>query len=97
MADAKAELEAVNNIIKSKGDTTKTADSIKTTDEVNKIRNYFLNKQQFRNYTLWMLGICTAYRCGDILSLKFSDIFEEDKITFKTNISVYEEKTSNLS
>ena len=71
----------------------KAADSIKTIKEVNKIRNYFLDKKEYRNYMLWMLGICTAYRCGDILSFKFSDIFEEDKITFKRNISLYEEKT----
>ena len=40
-----------------------------------------------------MLGICTAYRCGDILSFKFSDIFEDDKATYKNYISLYEEKT----
>ena len=71
----------------------KAADSIKTIKEVNKIRNYFLDKKEYRNYMLWMLGICTAYRCGDILSFKFNDIFEEDKTTFKRNISLYEEKT----
>jgi len=74
----------------------KEADSIKTKEEVNQIRNYFLDKKQYRNYMMWMLGICTAYRCGDILSLKFSDIFEDDKSTYKNNISIYEQKTGKL-
>jgi integrase len=74
----------------------KEADSIKTKEEVNLIRNYFLDRKQYRNYMMWMLGICTAYRCGDILSLKFKDIFEDDKSTYKNNISIYEQKTSKL-
>lgn len=91
--NTKSEKKRINGFTSDGRPVPKAADSIKTIKEVNKIRNYFLDKKEYRNYMLWMLGICTAYRCGDILSFKFSDIFEEDKITFKRNISLYEEKT----
>ena len=53
------------------------ADSVKTLEEIEKIKKYFLDRQEYRNYCLFIIGITTGYRISDLLSLKFSDFFED--------------------
>ena len=54
------------------------ADSVKTLEEIEKIKAYFINRKEYRNYCLFIIGITTGYRCGDLLNLKFSNFFNED-------------------
>ncbi|MDR1627189.1 MAG: tyrosine-type recombinase/integrase [Oscillospiraceae bacterium] len=68
------------------------ADSIKTIDEINLIKNYFLDRKEYRNYALFILGISTAYRAGDILRLKFKNLFDENG-NWRKEIVLIEEKT----
>ena len=41
------------------------ADSVKTIEEINKIKQYFLDRKEYRNYCLFIIGITTGYRCSD--------------------------------
>lgn len=68
------------------------ADSVKTLEEIEKIKKYFLDRKEYRNYCLFILGITTGYRIGDLLSLKFSHIFNKD-YSFQRVIDVFERKT----
>lgn len=68
------------------------ADSVKTLGEIEKIKKYFLDKKEYRNYCLFIIGITTGYRISDLLNLKFSDIFE-DYETWKREINIIEQKT----
>lgn len=56
----------------------KPADSVKTLEEIEKIKKYFLERREYRNYCLFIVGISTSYRIGDLLKLKFSNFFSED-------------------
>ena len=47
------------------------ADSVKTLEEIEKIKKYFLDRKEYRNYCLFIVGITTGYRIGDLLQLKF--------------------------
>lgn len=68
------------------------ADSVKTLEEIEKIKKYFLDRQEYRNYCLFIIGITTGYRISDLLSLKFSDFFK-DYETWKREIDILEQKT----
>ena len=68
------------------------ADSVKTLEEIEKIKKYFLDRREYRNYCLFIIGITTGYRISDLLSLKFSDFFE-DYETWKREINIVEQKT----
>ena len=70
----------------------KPADSVKTLEEIERIKNYFLDRKEYRNYCLFIIGITTGYRIGDLLNLKFSDFFE-DYETWKREIDIVEQKT----
>ncbi|MBQ6143663.1 MAG: tyrosine-type recombinase/integrase [Clostridia bacterium] len=70
----------------------KPADSVKTLEEIEKIKKYFLSRGEYRNYCLFIIGITTGYRISDLLSLKFSDFFE-DYETWKREIDITEQKT----
>ena len=43
------------------------ADSVKTLEEIEKIKKYFLDRKEYRNYCLFIIGITTGYRIGDLL------------------------------
>lgn len=68
------------------------ADSVKTLEEIELIKKYFLDRKEYRNYCLFIVGITTGYRCSDLLSLKFSNFFNED-YSWKLEIDIIEQKT----
>ena len=68
------------------------ADSVKTLEEIEKIKAYFINRKEYRNYCLFIIGITTGYRCGDLLNLKFSNFLNED-YSWKQEIDIIEQKT----
>ena len=68
------------------------ADSVKTLEEIEKIKKYFLDRKEYRNYCLFIIGITTGYRISDLLSLKFSDVFK-DYGAWKREIDIIEQKT----
>lgn len=69
------------------------SDSVKTLEEIKKIKKYFLDKRQYRNYCLFIVGITTGYRIGALLNLRFSDFLNSD-YSFKSEINIIEQKTS---
>ena len=63
-----------------------TVDPIKDLSDIDAAKTYFLSQPQryqsnhtnIRNYALFVLGINCARRIGDLLSLKISDVLNED-------------------
>lgn len=62
---------------------------IRDPEEVDKIKN-ILKMQSYRNYFLFMLGIHTGLRIGDMLKLQVKDVRN------KTHIDIKEEKTGKF-
>ena len=72
------------------------AEPIRSLEDIKKIQDYFLKKEDYRDYQLFTVGISIGLRISDLLSLKFSDIMYSD-YTFKPYIDIVEQKTDKDS
>ena len=67
---------------------------IKNKRKLNTFRNYYKEvKYSPRNYALIVLGLNSALRIGDILSLRWSDVYRDSKNGYRSHLSVREAKT----
>lgn len=70
------------------------AQPIRNLDELERFKNYYLEiHPNPRNHALICTGINTALRISDILSLKWKDVYDFEKETYKAHISLTEQKT----
>ena len=70
---------------------------IKDKEMLKEFKNYYLKKNNYRNYALIVIGLNTALRISDILSLKWSDVYNFSANRFKTHIELHEQKTGKYS
>ena len=70
-----------------------TTEPIKSTDQLRAMTDFFLERGQFRNNALLILGVYTALRISDLLRLKWADVYNEETATFHTHLTVVEHKT----
>ena len=66
---------------------------IKDKAQLKRLAELFLHRGQFRNYTLVILGASTALRIGDLLRLKWSDVYDSENDRYHSHITVVEQKT----
>lgn len=67
---------------------------IKSEEKLRKFKEYYLLiKPVCRNYAMIILGLNTAFRISDLLSLQWRDVFNEKKNCFKDHICITEQKT----
>ena len=72
------------------------ADSIRSYDDFKAIQKFYLDKGRIRDWAMWTLGVCLGIRVSDLLSLRWKNVLETDKKTFKKRIQIYEIKTGKL-
>ena len=68
------------------------AEPIRSLEDIKRIQNYFLNKEKYRDFMMFTVGISVGLRISDLLSLRFSDVMYDD-YTFKPYIDIVEQKT----
>lgn len=67
---------------------------IKNKETLETFKDFYLkNKPNPRNYTMIIMGLNTAFRIGDLLGLKWNDVYDARKQKFRQHISVVEQKT----
>ena len=64
---------------------------IKNIKNIAKIKQYLIGKENKRDYMLFVVGINIGLRAGDLLNLRFKDVFEDNKIVDR--VVIKEEKT----
>jgi integrase len=69
------------------------SEPIRDKHKLRQLAGYFLNRGQFRNYALVVLGVHTALRISDLLRLSWLDVYDEKNADFRSHISVMEKKT----
>lgn len=67
---------------------------IRTKEDIEKMKSYFLSKERYRDYAMFVMGINTALRISDLLELKWEDIFDTQKNAYKNHVDIYEQKTN---
>ena len=74
------------------------AQPIKKTRDLENFKNYYKEiKPNYRNRLLIILGLNTALRISDILSLKWNDTYDFEKKEYKNHIIITEQKTGKMS
>ena len=73
------------------------ADSIRSYTDFKAIQDYFLQKNDIRDWAMWTIGISLGLRVSDLLSLRFGHFIDRDKVTIKTRMEIYEKKTGKLN
>lgn len=66
---------------------------IRDRKQLKALAGYYLKKGQLRNYTLIVMGAYTALRISDLLQLKWTDVYDEEKQAFRTHVTITEKKT----
>ncbi len=66
---------------------------IRTIAEIEQMKSYFLSRSHYRDYTLFVTGINTALRIGDLLHLRWIDIYDSAKNVYRRHIRIMEQKT----
>ena len=60
----------------SKGGTSMVTTPIRSKQEIETLKTYYLEKGRYRDYTLFVMGINTALRISDLLELKWHSVYD---------------------
>ena len=74
-----------------------TTQPIRRLEDVQKLKDYFLEKNEIRNYTMVTIGLNTALRISDILDLKWKDVYDFEQRAYRHHVSVLEKKTQKYN
>ena len=75
-----------------------TAQPIRSTEDLNNFKKYYKEvRPNERNQLLIIIGLNTALRISDILSLKWEAVYDFDRKQFKSHIVLVEQKTDKNS
>lgn len=66
---------------------------LKNPQQIAKVKKYFLSEGHIRDYALFTVGINTALRIGDILSLRWEDVYNFETGKFRSHVDLKEHKT----
>lgn len=66
---------------------------IKEFEQINMLKEYFLEKEEIRNYVLVVLGLNTSLRISDLLMLHWQDVYNYRAENYRQHLIVTEKKT----
>lgn len=70
-----------------------TTQPLRNKTDIQRLKNYFLERQEYRNYALVTIGLNTALRISDILQIRWQDVYNQQTHGFLTHIHLIEQKT----
>lgn len=66
---------------------------IRTKEEIERMKSYYLSKKCYRDHALFVIGINTALRISDLLELKWMDVYDTQTCKYRNHIDINEQKT----
>ena len=66
---------------------------IRDKKKVRELIDYYLERGELRNHVLITMGIYTALRISDLLSLRWSDVYDFENSSFRASLYLTEKKT----
>jgi len=70
-----------------------TTQPIRNKKEIRELVKFYLKRGQIRNHVLIVLGIHTALRISDLLSLRWDDVYDFEGKHVRASITIVEKKT----
>lgn len=70
-----------------------TCQPLRKKEDIQKMKDYFYNRKEWRNYALIIVGLNTALRINDILHIKWNEVYNREKNSFYSHIHLVEQKT----
>ncbi len=70
---------------------------IRKKEEIELIKNYFLGKEKYRDYSLFVLGINTSLRISDLLKIRWNDVYDFKHQKFRNHLVLKEQKTGKIN
>lgn len=70
------------------------SEPIRNMQDIQRIKQYLLERKRWRDYALITMGLNTALRISDLLQLKWENVYNFQTLTFFQHIYVKEQKTS---
>lgn len=71
-----------------------TAEPIKNIEDIDRISEYLISNERYRDNMLFIVGINFGLRISDLLQLRFTQLINDD-FSFKTTFPILEKKTRN--
>lgn len=71
-----------------------TTQPIRKKSEIELLKNYFISRNEIRNYTLLVLGLNIPLRISDLLSIRWRDVFDQKGNRFFSHLQIVEKKTN---
>lgn len=68
-------------------------DPIRDKEEMRRLADFYLEKNQIRNYAVIVVGFATALRIGDVLNLRWKDVYDFENERFYIHFNLTEQKT----
>ena len=65
---------------------------IRDKKQLKSLANYFLKRGQLRNHVLIVMRTCTALRISNLLRLKWSDVYDEERQDFRRHVTLTEKR-----
>ncbi len=70
-----------------------TVEPIRSEKKIQDLKKYLIGAGSMRNYALVVVGINTALRVSDMLSLTWGDVYDFEEMEFKSHVYIKEMKT----
>lgn len=71
-----------------------TTQPLKSKSEITKLKEYFIEKGEIRNYVMVTLGFNTSLRISDLLNLQWGDVYNFPLRSYRKYICITEQKTA---
>ena len=89
---------AIKSKSKLKSNNSKSGESqevypFKNINDINNVSSY-LKTKNIRDYTIFIVGINTGLRCGDLLSLSWEKVLNNISGNINDSVTIFEEKTN---
>lgn len=70
---------------------------IRKKEEIELIKKYFLTRERYRDYSLFIIGINTSLRISDILKMRWNDVYDFERRRFHEHFILQEQKTGKIN
>ena len=74
-----------------------TTQPIRKKEDILRLKQYFWEREEYRNYAMIVVGLNLPIRISDLLSLKWSHVYNLRYRTFYEHIVICEQKTKKMN